>query len=257
MSYGFARVVMETRAIISDIHSNLEALTAVLEKIDSLGVKTIYSLGDTVGYGPDPEACTRLAMERFSVRLLGNHEFSILHPGDIANHPVAQKAMDWTGARLAKAGLLEQATHLSTSHKEGDALFLHGSVRGVITDYVTETDYQGGSSFDKIVESLERDFTTFRICFVGHNHRAFLATAEGFIHPHDDINEFYVASGKLYISVGSVGQPRDDDPRACFITYDGEMVRYHRVAYDVRTTQTKIRATELDPALADRLAIGR
>jgi predicted phosphodiesterase len=247
---------MKTIAIVSDIHSNLEALTAVLAEIDALGVQTLYSLGDTIGYGPDPEACTRLARTRFSVRLLGNHEFSILNPGIIRNNPVAERAMTWTRRRLEAVGLLDEATRLPKSHFLNDALFVHGSVRGVIADYVTETDYRGGSAFDAIVDSLERDFTTFRICFVGHNHKPFLATADGFIHPHDDISEFYVASGKLYISVGSVGQPRDDDPRACFVTFDGESVRYHRVAYDLQATQAKIIAAGLDPSLAARLTHG-
>jgi predicted phosphodiesterase len=247
---------MNPIAIVSDIHSNLEALTAVLATIDGLGIRTIYSLGDTIGYGPDPEACTRLARDRFAVRVLGNHEYSLLHPRALSTNPVAAQAQEWTRRRLEAAGLLEAATRLPMSHTQGDALFVHGSVRGLITGYVRETDLSGGSAFDAIVESLQRDFTTFRICLVGHNHKPFLATADGFIHPHDAMSEFYVGSGKLYISVGSVGQPRDEDPRACFVTFDGETVNYHRVAYDIPATQAKIAATGLDMILADRLAWG-
>jgi diadenosine tetraphosphatase ApaH/serine/threonine PP2A family protein phosphatase len=247
---------MNPIAIVSDIHSNLEALNAVLARIAALGIRTIYSLGDTIGYGPDPEACTLLAQSRCAMRLLGNHEHSLLNPDDLITNPVAAQSQAWTRRRLEAAGLLEAATRLPMSHTEGDALFVHGSVRGLITGYVKETDYSGASAFDDILASLKRDFTSFRICFVGHNHTPFLATADGFIHPHEGMTEFYVGSGKMYISVGSVGQPRDEDPRACFVTFDGESVTYHRVAYDIPATQAKLAATGLDMILADRLAWG-
>ncbi|MEO5366566.1 MAG: metallophosphoesterase [Magnetococcus sp. WYHC-3] len=247
---------MQKTAIVSDIHSNLEAFTAVLAEIDRLGIKTIFSLGDTVGYGPDPEACVRLAVARCQVRVLGNHEYTLANPDQLPFNPQAKKAIDWTRIQLAKARLIEDASNLETYYKRGDYLFVHGSVRDVVSDYVMETDREGFSSFDDMINTLTYDFTGFTICFVGHNHRPFLATREGFIHPHDDVNEFSVAGEKLYVSVGSVGQPRDDDPRSSFVVFDGETIKYHRVAYDVERTVAKMLAVGLPSAQAYRLRTG-
>ena len=126
----------------------------------------------------------------------------------------------------------------------------------MVADYVVEADGDGYSTFDTLIKTFTNDFSGFSICFVGHNHRPFLATQEGFIHPHDDVNEFSVAHEKLYVSVGSVGQPRDGDPRACFAVFDGETIRYHRVPYDAARTVEKMLAAGLPPAQAYRLLIG-
>ena len=247
---------MQKLAIVSDIHGNLEAFTAVLSEIDRLGIHTIYALGDTVGYGPDPEECTRLAAKRCAVRLLGNHEFGLRYPEQLPFNSHAAAALAWTKAQLQHAGLLDQATTLPQYYKHGDHLYVHGSVRDVVADYVRETDVDGFSSFDDLINTLTYDFTSFKICFVGHNHRPFLATREGFLYPHDDVTEFNVANERLYVSVGSVGQPRDGDPRACFVEFDGKTIRYHRVAYDFARTAEKILAAGLPAILANRLQNG-
>ena len=247
---------MQKTAIVSDIHSNLEAFTAVLAEIDQLGIETIYSLGDTVGYGPDPEECTRLAAKRCNVRLMGNHEYTLRNPGKLPFNSQAKQAIDWTRSRLEKAGLLDEAANLAAYYKRGNYLFVHGSVRDAFSDYVLETDGEGYSAFDEMINTLTYDFTGFSVCFVGHNHRPFLVTREGFLHPHDEMNEFSVADEKLYVSVGSVGQPRDGDPRACFVVFDGKTIRYHRVAYDSARTAEKILAAGLPSAQASRLLTG-
>ena len=249
-------VVDQRVAIVSDIHSNLEALTAVFSEIDRLGIKTVYSLGDTVGYGPDPEACTRLVAKRCAVRVMGNHEFALKNPDQWGFHPDAKQALDWTRTQLEKSGLLDTAADLVTYYSHGANLFVHGSVRDTVSDYVTETDGEGFSAFDDMISMLTNEFAGFTICFVGHNHRPFLATREGFLHPHDDVNEFSVAHETLYVSVGSVGQPRDGDPRACFVVFDGKTVQYHRVAYDIPRTVEKMLAAGLPSALAYRLKDG-
>lgn len=246
-------------AIISDVHGNLEALQAVLARIDELGVEAIYSLGDVVGYGPDPEACVLLTAERCRLRLMGNHEYAMDNTNlGFAFNVVAQKSIDWTRKRLYKAGLLDRIHGLQPNHQEGDALFVHGSARDALREYVLETDEKGYSNFDEMVESIKQDFNSFRLCFVGHNHKPFLATAEGFLHPHDGLNEFQVLQEeKLYVSVGSVGQPRDLDPRACFVTFEDSKVIYHRVRYPFEVTAEKIRSHGLPGVLADRLAMGK
>jgi len=251
---------MGTIAVISDVHGNLEALEAVLAQIDALKVEAIYSLGDVVGYGPDPDACLELVTRRCRVRLLGNHEYGVLHAGNRETdfNPMALRAVDWTRDRIRQANLLESIAWLKSSHREGRLLFVHGSARNSLNEYILESDRQGYSNFDQILTSLEEDFTDFRVCFVGHNHKPFLATREGFLHPHEGCHEFQVPVDEtLYVSVGSVGQPRDRDPRACFVTFDGTTLAYHRVAYPFETTAAKIRALGLPAALADRLAVGR
>ena len=251
---------MGTIAVISDVHGNLEALQAVLAHIDALQVEAIYSLGDVVGYGPDPEACLELINHRCRVRLMGNHEYGVLRPGNPQTdfNPRAQRAVDWTRERLRQAGLLESFAWQKSSHREGPLLFVHGSARNSLNEYVLEHDRRGHSNFDRILASLEQDFTDFRICFVGHNHKPFLATREGFLHPHEGCHAFQVPEDEvLYVSVGSVGQPRDRDPRACFVTFDGTTLAYHRVAYPFDITAGKIRTCGLPAELADRLAVGR
>ena len=247
---------MQKTAIVSDIHSNLEAFTAVLAEIDRLGIQAIYSLGDTVGYGPDPEECTRLAAKRCKVRVMGNHEFALANPDQLPFNRQAKEAIDWTRSQLAKAGLLDTAADLDPFYKHGNHLFVHGSVRDTVSDYVRETDEDGFSAFDELINTLTYEFTSFTVCFVGHNHRPFLATREGFLHPHEDVAEFSVAHEKLYVSVGSVGQPRDGDPRACFVSFDGKTIRYHRVAYDPSRTVEKMLAAGLPSAQAYRLLTG-
>jgi predicted phosphodiesterase len=251
---------MATIAIISDVHGNLEALQAVLARIDALGIDTIYSLGDVIGYGPDPESCLVLATRRCKMRLMGNHEYAICHADDpdFRFNRVAQQAIDWTRERVRQAGLLDSLGELKSWYREGDLLFVHGSARNTLNEYIFEADAGGYSTFDLILESLERDFVDFRICFVGHNHHPFLATREGFLHPHEQMRTFQVPPDEVfYASVGSVGQPRDRDPRACFVTFDGAQLTYHRVPYPHEITAAKIRACDLPGVLADRLAVGR
>ncbi|MBI4913062.1 MAG: metallophosphatase family protein [Acidobacteria bacterium] len=250
---------MDSFAVISDVHGNLEALEAVLAEVDRLGVRRILSLGDVVGYGPDPEACLRLVQARCSHRLLGNHEHAVLNPGMAFEfNPSAQAALEWTRERLRQADLLPALEGLLPHHQEGEYLFVHGSARNALEEYLRETDPEGRSTFEAVAASIEEDFTSFRICFVGHNHKPFLATAEGFLHPHAERATFQVPpEEKLYVSVGSVGQPRDLDPRACFVVFEGTRVDYHRVPYPWTATAAKIRAAGLPGRLAERLGLGR
>jgi diadenosine tetraphosphatase ApaH/serine/threonine PP2A family protein phosphatase len=190
---------------------------------------------------------------------MGNHEHAVLNAtSGVAYNFAAQKAIDWTRERIGKAGLLDRISGLKPYHKDGYLLFVHGTVGNVLLEYLVESDDSGHSTFDELVKSLEHDFVNFRMCFVGHNHLPFLATTEGFLHPHQGLKEFQVPKQeRLYVSVGSVGQPRDGDPRACFVTFDGSKVTYHRVAYPFATTAEKIRSCGLPSSLAERLSTGK
>ena len=241
-------------AIIADIHGNLAALEAVLEDAEGHGVDRIVCLGDVVGYGPRPAECARIVMERCEFTLLGNHEFALLH-GSEGFNPMAASAMEWTCQQLRDREILRYFQGLKPAKFEEDRLYVHGSVRDPLMDYVREADSY--LSFRRLVEEIRESFTLFNICFTGHNHRAFLGTDEGFIFPHAGAHRFYVKDAKLYVCTGSVGQPRDEDWRARYVIYDGETVEYQHVTYDVERTAREIREAGLHEFLAERLFVGQ
>jgi len=248
---------MKPFAVISDVHGNLEALRAVLTVIDGLGIEDVYSLGDVVGYGPDPAACMELCLDRCCVLLAGNHEEAVLHPERSRMNGPAREALQRTWDQLQSQGLVAQLQGWPTYHQVGSQLMVHASVEGGAHGYLTERDRSGMSTFDRVAGFIEENFVGYRICYVGHNHTPFLATTAGFIHPHEERMAFFAGSERFYVSVGSVGQPRDGDARACFVTYSGDEVRFVRVAYEWAATAAKIRRLGLPEVLAERLAKGR
>ncbi|MCS6970047.1 MAG: metallophosphoesterase family protein [Planctomycetota bacterium] len=242
-------------AILSDIHGNWEALQAVLEVCERLRVQRYICLGDVIGYGPDPLAVSRVARERFAISLLGNHEEALI-TGKHRFNPHAAQAIDWTRAQLKRERELWQWYLERQPFAISDQMLcVHGSIYDPVHDYVDEPE--NPIEAQQMIETLNRDFSGFDVCFAGHNHTPFLATTVGVIVPHDGHRQFRLPKGhKAYICVGSVGQPRDRDPRASFATLDGEALTFHRVPYDVATTQAKILRAGLNPFLAERLAEG-
>jgi diadenosine tetraphosphatase ApaH/serine/threonine PP2A family protein phosphatase len=245
------------QAFITDIHGNLAALEAVLESLEEKQPDEIICLGDTVGYGPEPKACLALVRKRCKVVLMGNHEHAVLHGAEHFT-PLAQQAIDWTAGQLRDPQVTDYLASLTPEHRAGENLYVHGSVRDPLLDYVREADSPW--MYRRLIQTLRQDFGEVQACFVGHNHRAFLGTEVGFLHPHDDGPEprmrFHIANQKLYVSVGSVGQPRDGDPRSSYVLFDGSDVEYHRVAYDVERTVRQIRDAGLPEFLAERLLFG-
>jgi predicted phosphodiesterase len=248
-------------AILSDIHSNIEALEAVLGVCDRLGVTEYLCLGDVIGYGPDPLAVTRTAQRLFAASLMGNHEEALVTRKHRFN-PHAAQAIDWTRRILSMVGPdgslpapMDWFKARTPFVLRGKLLLVHGSIYDPVHDYVDEPENPVESN--QMIETLERDFTGFDLCFAGHNHTPFLSTLVGTIFPHDDHRAFTLPPGhKAYICVGSVGQPRDRDPRASFATLDGDRLTFHRVAYDLQRTQEKILAAGMNRFLAERLALG-
>lgn len=259
-------------AIISDIHGNFEALQAVLERCQQLGVTRYLCLGDIIGYGPDPVAVTRVAVETFAVSLLGNHEEALV-TGKHRFNPYAAKAIDWTRSQLNSgtrgiSRLFRRTSNAETPPDylgwyrnlrnfviEQNFLLVHGSIYDPVHDYVDEPE--NPVEAQQMIDTLNRDFTGFDICFAGHNHTPFMATTVGTIFPHAGRSSFRVPKGhKVYVCVGSVGQPRDRNWQASFATLDGEMLAFHRIPYDIRLTQKKILDVGLHPFLAERLAAG-
>ncbi len=241
-------------AVISDIHGNIEALNAVLEEIDGEGVDRIVCLGDVVGYGGSPLECAHLVMERCEVSLLGNHEAAILRGPDGFN-PAAEAAIKWTREQIRDRDVLRYIQGLKPACLDENRLYVHGSVRDPLLEYVREAESY--TSFRRMISEIRESFTLFDLCFTGHNHRAFMGTDEGMIIPHTGMSRFHVKDRKLYVCVGSVGQPRDDDWRASYVLYDGEDVVFRRVSYDVDAAAKRIREAGLPEFLAERLFLGQ
>jgi len=242
-------------AILSDIHANWEALSVVLERCEALGVTQYLCLGDVIGYGPDPLPVARIASTKFTVSLMGNHEEAMVS-GKHRFNPHAAQAINWTRQQIQPdAALWSWFQARKTFAVKGNLLMVHGSIYDPVHDYVDEPE--NPIEAQQMIDTLNRDFSGFDICFAGHNHTPFMATTMGTMVPHDGHRQFRLPKGhKAYVCVGSVGQPRDRDVRTSFATLDGEFLTFHRLDYDVRTTQDKIRKAGLNEFLAERLGEG-
>ncbi len=247
------------KAIISDIHSNLEALQAVMADIEKQGVTEIYCLGDVIGYGPNPRECIDLVM-KCQVVILGNHDQGALFDPDGFNR-TAEMAIFWTRSQLESPNdprslrekRWEFLAERPRSHKEGDYLFVHGSARNPLNEYVFPEDIYNQRKMERIFALVDK------YCFQGHTHVPGVFTEDAqFLTPEDMNGAYKLEGSKTLCNVGSVGQPRDLDPRACYILIDNDTIKYRRVEYDIETTVKKIYAVpELDNFLGDRLREGR
>jgi diadenosine tetraphosphatase ApaH/serine/threonine PP2A family protein phosphatase len=240
-------------AVISDLHANLEALDAVLRRARDLGATDYACLGDVVGYGADPEACVeRVRALPLLAAIRGNHD-TMVATGDIDpyTNPRAVLAVVWTrevlpAADLAWLGGLPLSRvlspRLSLVH---DSPAEPGSWRYI-------TDERDGA--------LDLEGLTTNLCFYGHTHQP-LALQRGVGRlPFDEQNPLVLdPAGTYLVNIGSVGQPRDGDPRASFGIYDDDqgVVELHRVSYDIAGAQARIRAAGLPEVLAERLQSGR
>jgi diadenosine tetraphosphatase ApaH/serine/threonine PP2A family protein phosphatase len=246
-------------ALISDIHSNIEALDAVTADIADRHIERIFCLGDVVGYGPDPAACIDRVMQ-CEMAIMGNHDHAVfMEPGGF-NTP-AETAVFWTRRALdaepdeaKRLKRWEFVARMAEFRETDNVLFVHGSPRRPMHEYLFPDEAE--LSMTRLMEVFD---LVQHVCFVGHTHLpgVFLETYE-FTVPAQIGYKYTITDRKAIINVGSVGQPRDMDPRACYATLDGREVRWHRVPYDHKTTMEKIMATkELDEFLANRLAEGR
>lgn len=239
-------------AVFSDIHGNLEALEAALATEPMSSADRAVCLGDVIGYGADPSACLARVRERAEFVLLGNHESAVANPEELAYfNGYARTALEWTRSQLSPEEV-SFVKGLPRSRRESpDFLFVHSSP-GRPEDWV----YVVG------LESARPEMDTFSesLCFIGHSHIP-LAVEVGPDEPAQVIEfPFRVQPGKRYlINVGSVGQPRDRDPRGAFALYDSDekQVSIHRVEYSIERAKEKILAAQLPPFLAARLAAGR
>ena len=247
------------KAIISDIHSNLEALQAVLADIRSLGVKDIYCLGDVVGYGPNPRECVDLVMDSKLV-LMGNHDQGAMFDPDGFNAS-AERAIFWTRAQLesstepraAREKRWDFLAERPRQFKEGDYLFVHGSARNPLNEYVFPEDIYNQRKMERIFTLVDK------YCFQGHTHVPGIFTESYHFSSPEELGAEYKLDGKkMLCNVGSVGQPRDGNWRSCYVLIENDTIKYRRVEYDVDKTVKKIYdVPELENFLGDRLREGK
>ncbi|NLX56061.1 MAG: metallophosphoesterase family protein [Planctomycetaceae bacterium] len=251
------------RALISDIHANSEALDKVLDDIRQQGVSEIYCLGDIIGYGPNPCECLDQVIEQCTVTILGNHDQAALFDPDGFN-PVALQAVYWTRDQLERRDINARLSdarwdflgELPRSYSDDQFLYVHGSPREPTNEYVFPEDVYNQRKMDALFDRIER------YCFQGHTHIPGVFTAGGeFITPDECDFEYRLTGDKAMFNVGSVGQPRDGDPRACYVIVhldDEPRVEFRRVEYVMETTIQKIyKIPSLDNMLGDRLRSGR
>ena len=241
--------------VVADIHSNMEALQAVIRHAASHGgFEKIWCLGDIVGYGPDPGACIDLLRSYPLAAVSGNHDLASIDvlPLDDFN-PYAKAAVLWTREQLSS----EHREYLRDNPlrwEEESATLLHGTPRDPIWEYFLPSVMSNAD----VAESFQQ-FST-RCCLVGHSHIPFLCIEEGAqFFGLQEGQQTLLSGARCVMNPGSVGQPRDGDSRAAYALYDADAasLTHHRVPYDIEATQVKISAAGLPEALASRLTVGR
>ena len=237
-------------AVISDVHANLEALKSVLKDIKGRNIRSLIFLGDAVGYGPDPDECIRMLSSECGTLIAGNHDCGAcgLTAVDLFNEN-ARAAIEWTKRVISDEDLgVLRSFPVSAEDKEKDATFVHAS------PFEPEQWHYLLTSSD-----AEMNFGHFQtgLCFVGHSHRPFIIekTLSGELILHKGEASFKPGS-RYIINTGSVGQPRDMDPRAAYAVVGGGKVSIIRVSYDVGAVQKKMLAAGLPAPLIERLELG-
>lgn len=247
------------RAIISDIHGNLEAAEAVLADVKSQGISDVYCLGDIIGYGPNPRECIDLVMQ-CKATVLGNHDQGAMYDPEGFNSG-AERAIFWTREQLESRSDAKRnekrwdfLNELPRQIREDDFLFVHGSPRSQLSEYIFPEDIYNQRKMERLFALVPK------YCFVGHTHVPGVFTERlAFFEPEELPNgQYTLGDEKVIINVGSVGQPRDGDNRACYVVLNVNRVTYRRVPYDFEKTIQKIyQIPQLDKFLGDRLREGR
>jgi predicted phosphodiesterase len=240
-------------AVVSDIHSNRQAFEAVLEAVADSDASELWCLGDLVGYGADPDACVELARRHTAVCLAGNHDMAVageLPLDDFTRG--ASIAAQWTREVIAPENLRFLAGLRPQGEEEAVGLY-HASPRDPVWEYVLSA----------LLAELCLDAQPHRICLIGHSHVALSfvrhegtsATGE----PCREGTELDLSSGEWLLNPGSVGQPRDGDPRAAWLLLDldDHLASYRRTRYDVAGAADAIKVARLPNSLAERLEYGQ
>ncbi len=242
MRYGF----------FSDVHANLEALKACILDFRAQEIDKLFFLGDVVGYGPNPDECVKLIHGVSEMELMGNHDYAALGlmKTEYFNQYAAQ-SMGWTKDSLSKKSI-EIMSDFELTYQFDDIYMVHSSPRDPENWY-----------YILDMDDAEESFGFFeqRICLVGHTHRPYIVCkypSEGAV-LSEQTEEILKDDCRYLINIGSVGQPRDGDPRSCYFIYDTETetVKLQRVQYDIRNTQNNMAKLGLPEYLIERLTAGR
>ena len=239
-------------AILSDVHGNLAALKSVLDDVATRRVDSIWSLGDLVGYGPDPQACVDLMRREAEVNLLGNHDAAVVGSTSVtAFNNNARAAVDWTRGVMTEEGK-DFLKSLPYVERRKDFLLVHSSPDEPPLWHYILNIATARRSFDDFVETA---------CFVGHTHLPFIVEKrpDGAAGEVADTAADFKNGCRYLVNTGSVGQPRDRDPKASYAVVDSSAARVEiiRVPYDIEETQRKMRDVGLPSFLIERLAAGR
>jgi predicted phosphodiesterase len=240
-------------AVVSDIHANRHAFEATLDAVASSEASELWCLGDLVGYGAEPDACVELARRHAAVCLAGNHDMAVT--GELALDEFsrgASLAAEWTRDVISPENL-SFLRGLSPQGEENGLGLFHASPRDPVWEYVLST----------LLAELCMNRQEQRICLIGHSHVALsfvrregeLATGE----PQRAGTQLDIAAGEWLLNPGSVGQPRDGDPRASWLLLDIDAMdaTFHRADYDIAGAAAAIRAARLPDSLAERLEYGQ
>lgn len=253
---------MPRYAVISDIHGNLQALQAVLMRIESLDVDDVICLGDVVGYGADPERCLDLIGRHCGVAVMGNHDLAVLDPAYVAGfNATARAALHWTRSVLEPLHLDALNRMRELEYVGPHVTCVHDNPLPCPMTYI----------YDQQVAAQAFRALTTAICLVGHTHIPMIFETKGIdaggelkpsdvrAHmPRDGVPAPLDSDARTIANPGSVGQPRDGDPRASFGVLDTESWTFtvHRVVYDIAGAQLASQRRGLPTVLAQRLAIG-
>ena len=237
--------------LIADIHANLVALEAVVQEAGP--VDAVWCLGDVVGYGPRPNECSAWVEQHAAATVVGNHDWACLGRLDLDEfNTSAREATLWTIDRLTPSAH-DWLDALPNRYIEGDQMLVHGSPRHPIWEYILRPA-QAAANF----EYFDSD-----ICFVGHTHlpaifsEQSVSRGEPLYRPSAG-ETIALTNGRYIVNPGSVGQPRDGDPRAAYALYDPDarQIEFRRLAYDIGATQRQMAEEHLPASLIARLAHG-
>jgi predicted phosphodiesterase len=240
-------------AIVSDIHGNRQAFEAVLEAIAESDCEEVWCLGDLVGYGAEPDACVELARRHCAICLAGNHDLGVTGELELADFSAgARLAAEWTAGVIAPETLAFLRSLRPSDEAEAVGLY-HASPRDPVWEYVLSS----------LQADVCLDAQAARVCLIGHSHVAlsFCRPEEGTAtgQTRADGEELDLSSAEWLVNPGSVGQPRDGDPRAAWLALDLDRwsAVYHRSEYDIAGAAAAIRAARLPESLAERLQYGQ
>lgn len=241
-------------AIVSDVHSNTEALSAVFRHAEAAGaIDAVWCLGDIVGYGPEPSAALSMLRAHALISVAGNHDLAAAGGIGVEEfNSYAAEAAIWSGEQLSEAER-QYLLALPLTQIAGDFTLVHGTLREPEWEYLLSAEQA----------QVQFELQTTPYSLVGHSHLPFRFEEQAGANPRlsitGDGERLALGDGRCIFNPGSVGQPRDGDPRASYVLYDegAASVTWHRVEYDIAATQQKMRSARLPQWLSERLSMGK